>query len=403
MGFKTENRFGFLTDFKETVVGTRQVPEISPQPDYKKSSCSIERMRKNVYYAVIMAGGTGTRLWPLSRQNMPKQALRLIGERTLLQHAVDRVMPLFGAKHIIVSTRAEYVDILQSQVPELSQENFIVEPSGRGTAPAIGLAAVHIRKRNPHAVMAVLTADHFIGKIDRFLTALIAAHQWARDGRLITMGITPLSASTGFGYIEQGESLGASHGLSAYSVERFVEKPDVVNATRMKESGDYCWNSGMFIWSVQRILDEFKRQMPACFKQLERIDAAIGMPDYTPRLTEIWPSIEKQTIDYGIMEGAHNVAVVPVDIGWIDVGSWSSLFQMLPADSCGNVSVGPSLTVDTHDTLTFGKKKLIAAIGVHDLIIVDTDDALLICPKNREQEVREIVRLLEESGQTAWL
>jgi mannose-1-phosphate guanylyltransferase len=171
----------------------------------------------------------------------------------------------------------------------------------------------------------------------------------------------------------------------------------------MKESGDYCWNSGMFIWRVGGILDEFKRQMPLCYELLERIGAAIGGPDYMQRLIDLWPMVSKQTIDYGIMEGARNVAVVPVDIGWIDVGSWSSLFQALECDKLGNLSIGPSVRIDTHNTLTFGKNRLIAAIGVSDLIVVDTDDALLICPRDREQDVREIVRRLEDSGQGALL
>jgi mannose-1-phosphate guanylyltransferase len=355
-----------------------------------------------VYYAVIMAGGTGTRLWPLSRKAMPKQALKLIGDRTLLRHAVERVLPIFGPERIMIATRTEYADILHSQVPEIPLENFILEPEGRGTAPAIGLAAIHIRHKDPEAIMAILTADHFISRVDHFREALGAAEHWAAQRSLVTMGIRPSSPSTGFGYIKQGKELGISHGLPAFLVERFIEKPDHEKAVSMKESGDYCWNSGMFIWRVGGILDEFKRQMPLCHELLERIGAAIGGPDYTRRLIDLWPKMTKQTIDYGIMEGARNVAVVPVDIGWIDVGSWSSLFQALECDALGNLSIGPSVRIDTHNTLTFGKK-LIAAIGVSDLIVVDTDDALLICPRDREQDVREIVRRLEDSGQGALL
>ena len=355
-----------------------------------------------MYYAVIMAGGTGTRLWPLSRKSMPKQALKLIGDRTLLRHAVERVLPIFGPERIMIATRTEYADVLHSQVPEIPFENFILEPEGRGTAPAIGLAAVHIRRKDPEAIMAVLTADHFISRVDHFRKALGAAEHWAAQGFLVTLGIRPSSPSTGFGYIKQGKELGESRGLPAFSVERFIEKPDREKAVCMKEGGDYCWNSGMFIWRVEGILNEFKRQMSPCYELLERIGAAIGGPDYLQRLIDLWPKVTKQTIDYGIMEGARNVAVVPVDIGWIDVGSWSSLFQALEYDALGNLSIGPSVRIDTHNTLTFGKK-LIAAIGVNDLIVVDTDDALLICPRDREQDVREIVRRLEDSGQGALL
>ena len=355
-----------------------------------------------MYHAVIMAGGSGTRLWPLSRKKSPKQALKLIGERTMLNHAVDRIMALFGPERIVVVTRDEHYQVLSGQAPELPPDNFILEPMGRGTGPAIGLAAIHLRKKDPDATMAVLTADHFIADTARFRQALASASKVAANGHLVTLGIKPSSASTGFGYIKQGKSLSTVEDFPVFGVERFIEKPDRETATAMVKSGDYAWNSGMFIWRVDRILEEFKRQMPDFYAQLSQVEAALGTPDYQATIRRVWPQAAKETIDYGIMEGAKDVAVIPVDIGWSDVGSWGSLFELLPTDKNGNIIVGPHAGIDTRGSLLFGKKRLIATIGLKDMIVVDTEDAVLVCPKDREQEVRDIVERLGKDGLDAW-
>lgn len=349
-----------------------------------------------MYYALIMAGGSGTRLWPLSRQNRPKQSLRLVGDRTMYQHAVDRLIPLFPPERIYVVTRAEHAPILMEQSPEIPPENLIVEPEGRGTAPAIGLAAVHLQRRDPDAVMAVVTADHFIADSERFRQALVAAEQAAREDCLVTLGIRPSAPSTGFGYIHQGDIWGKRSGFEIFHVRQFVEKPDLETAVQMVSSGQYSWNSGMFIWRAGRILMEFERQMPQFYAQLEEVAAVLGTPDYDRTLRRIWPRVAKQTIDYGVMEGAKNVVAIPVDIGWTDIGSWGSLLQLLPVDENGNTLVGPHLDIDTHNTLAFGENRLIATLGVEGLIIVDTEDALLVCSKDREQEVRELVDRLKK-------
>ena len=351
-----------------------------------------------MYYAVIMAGGSGTRLWPLSRRNHPKQALKLLGEKTMFQYAVERIRSIFPPERIRVVTLARHAPILMEQVPELPAENFILEPEGRGTAPAIGLAAIHIADQDPDASMVILTADHFITKTQRFCDVLAAAEKIA-VGRLVTLGIQPSNASTGFGYIHQGSLAGEQNGFPFFAVERFTEKPDPDSARKMVDSADYSWNSGMFVWQVGRILKEFKRQMPEFHAQLMEVKAALGSPDYLTTIERIWPQVHKQTIDYGIMEGAHNVVVMPVDIGWTDIGSWGSLFDLLPADADGNVFVGSHIGIDAKNSLIFGDKRLVAVMGVHDLVIVDTQDVLMVCSREREQDVKVLVEVLEQTGQ----
>jgi mannose-1-phosphate guanylyltransferase len=354
-------------------------------------------------YAVIIAGGSGTRLWPLSRRNRSKQSLQLVGKRTMFQHAVDRLAPLFQPAQIYVVTREDQSELLASQVPELPLSNFITEPFGRGTAAAIGLAAIHLQSKDPEPVMAVLTADHFIADPEKFRQVLKAALKAARDGHLVTLGIKPGSASTGFGYIQQGESLGSVEDFPVFRVERFTEKPSLDRARQMLASGNYSWNSGMFVWRVGRILQEFKKQMPDLQAQLLQVGTVLHKPDYKAVLESAWKQVKEQTIDYGVMEHASDVVVIPVDIGWTDVGNWASLAELLPADKNGNIFVGPYKEIDTHNTLVFGGKRLVATIGVQDIVVVDSDDAILICAKQREQEVKEIVERLKQNGDNQWL
>jgi mannose-1-phosphate guanylyltransferase len=351
-----------------------------------------------MYYAVIMAGGSGTRLWPLSRRNYPKQALKLVGDRTMFQYAVERIRSIFPVERILVVTLAKHAPILMEQVPELPARNFILEPEGRGTAPAIGLAAIHIANQDPEARMVILTADHFISKTAHFCEVLAAAEKVA-DGRLVTLGIQPSSPSTGFGYIHQAALAGVENGFPFFTVECFTEKPDLTTARKMVESGEYSWNSGMFVWQVSRILIEFQRQMPEFYGQLMNVRAVLDSPEYQPTIARVWPQVEKETIDYGIMEGASNVVVIPVDIGWTDIGSWGSLVNLLPADDDDNVFVGPHIEIDTQNSLIFGDKRLVAVMGVQDLVIVDTEDVVMVCSREREQDVKALVELLKQTHQ----
>jgi len=246
--------------------------------------------------------------------------------------------------------------------------------------------------------MAVLTADHYIGDAQTFRRVLKAAAKVAQNDYLVTLGITPDAPSTEYGYIEQGEVLTHIDGFEVRIAKRFLEKPELSMAQAMLADGHYAWNSGMFIWKVSRILEEFQAQMPEFYQQISRIGQTIGTPAYESTLEQVWPKIKKQTIDYGIMENAQRVAVLPVDIQWADIGNWNSLKRLFPQDEQGNTQKGDTLLLDCKNTLVLADKRLIAAIGLEDLVIVDTPDALFVCPKDRVQEVREVVERLKTAG-----
>ncbi|MFC1804083.1 mannose-1-phosphate guanylyltransferase [Thermoproteota archaeon] len=346
-------------------------------------------------FAVIMAGGTGTRLWPLSTEAKPKQTHRFFGEYTIFQESVQRIRPLIELDHILIVAGSHHVAELRRQTPNIPEANFIVEPSDMGTAPCIGLAAVQVARRNSESVMVVLTADHYIGDVEGFHVALETAIELALKGHLVTFGIKPSDPSTGYGYIEHGGLLDSIRGLSVLHVSQFIEKPDKKTALEMVKSGRYSWNSGMFIWRVDRIFEEFRLHMPELNNQLLVIGNAVGSPSYTEVLEACWRNVPRETIDYGIMEKASSVLVVPIDIDWSDLGTWSSLMVLLPKDSNGNVVKGKYHGIDTFNSLIYGGDRLITTIGVSDLIIVDTDEALLICEKSQDQKVRDLVKLLK--------
>jgi len=355
------------------------------------------------FYAAIMAGGVGTRLWPLSRSTRPKQALSLFGDRTMFQHTIDRLIPLFPTEHILVVTGPQHAEVLRPQAAELPADNFVLEPIGRDSGPAVGLGAIHLLKRDPEAVMAMLTADHYIAKAERFRAALTAAEKVARSGTIVTLGIKPDFPSTGYGYIQRGELQARVDGFDVFHVARFTEKPDQVTAAAFFESGQYSWNSGMFIWRVDRVLSEFQRQRPKMYDELMTIAGALGTADEEQVLAEVWPQIEKISIDYAIMEGAHDVAVIPVEIGWSDIGSWATLLDIIDGDDQGNVVSGDHLGLDTTRVLVHSQSRLVVTIGLENMIIVDTDDALLVCPKDRAQDVKSVVDRLKQDGRDAVL
>ena len=358
------------------------------------------------FYAVIMAGGVGSRLWPRSRNETPKQFLDLLGGRTLLQETVNRILPLIPLDRLLVVTSEDHADAVRSQVPDLPGENLILEPGPRNTAPCIGLAAVVLEQRDPEALMAVFPADHAIARADVFREAIATAGRLARDGYLVTLGITPNQPHVGYGYIQRGSPLGKTDALPAYRVARFAEKPDLATAQRLVESGEYYWNAGIFVWEAAGILSEVQKHLPGLDDELRRVSAAWGTDQQACVLSESWERVPRISVDYGVMERAGKVAVLPVDIGWDDIGNWAALAGLAEADGHGNsvYGSGQQILLDSTDSYIYTSSgRLVAAVGLEGWIVVDTPDALLICPKDRAQAVREIVEQLKAQGQNRYL
>lgn len=358
-------------------------------------------------YAVIMAGGGGTRLWPLSRKSQPKQTLSFGRPRTLFQMAVDRLEGLIPLERILVVTVADQAALLQAQHPGIPVENYLIEPMPRGTASVVGLAAVALQARDPQAAMIVLAADHFIENVPYFQHCLRAGLAVAQQDYLVTLGISPTFPSTGYGYIQFGEALGSFAGLPVHRALKFKEKPNEETARQFLSGGDHAWNSGMFLWTAERILAEMAQSMPDLTGKLNQIAQVWQTPEQAAVLGAVWPTILSETIDFGVMEKARQVAVIPAaDLGWNDVGSWESLFDVLPADALGNVAVGgESICIDTQNTLVLSEVpgRLVATIGVQDLIVIDTGSALLICARDQAQKVRQVVDTLKKNRQDRYL
>lgn len=364
-------------------------------------------MNRN-YYAVIMAGGGGTRLWPLSRKDSPKQTLKLAGDRSLFEIAVDRLLGHFPADRILVVTSAPLAAHFQQDKPDIPVENYIIEPSGKNTAAAIGLAAVTLKMRDPDAVMAVVTADHFIEREGRFLHVLRAAGEVAELGHLVTLGIQPTFPATGFGYIQQGAYLGTFENIVVFKAERFKEKPDEKTAIEFIEGEDHSWNSGMFIWQVDKIMAEIERQMPQLDGVLNAIASAWDTPAIQAVLEREWETLDKVSIDFGIMEGAEDVAVIPArGLGWSDVGSWNAVYDVLPKSAEGNVlNCEDHIARNTQNTMVFAAEdceRLIVTLGIENLVVVDTPNVLMICDQEHAQDVKAVVDELKEKGLTQFL
>lgn len=349
------------------------------------------------YVAVIMAGGKGERFWPKSRSKYPKQFLKLFGNRTMIQHTVDRILPLMPMENIFIVTNANYKGIVEEQLPDLPEENILVEPVGRNTAPCIGLAAIHAHNKFNNPVMIVLPSDHMILDVPKFQKMLQDAANLAKKKKaLVTLGIKPDKPETGYGYIKfHGEQF-----KGAYEVERFVEKPDKETAGAYLESGQYLWNSGMFIWNTSTILQEIKKHLPETYEKLLTIEKALGKENYEEVLKKEFPTMLSISIDYGVMEKAQNIYVYPSEFGWDDVGSWTALERINEKDSQQNVLNGNVINLDSKGCIVEGNDKLIATIGVEDLIIVDTEDALLVCKKEQAQRIKELLAKLKSNNYT---
>ena len=352
--------------------------------------------------ALIMAGGRGERFWPLSRADRPKQFLDLTGEgKTMIRQTVDRILPVAAPEDIFVATNAAYGEMVREQLPEIPEQNLILEPAGRNTAPCIGLAAMKIRKKYEDALMIVLPSDHLIRMPDRFLETLRTALTVAEEGnKLVTLGITPAYPETAYGYIRY--DAGSFDGR-AYRVDRFVEKPELERAVEYLMSGEYVWNSGMFIWKVSSILSSISRFLPDTFRTLEEIAEAFDTPEEENSLKTLFPGIRSESVDYGIMEKAEEIYTIPGSFGWDDVGSWRTFERIRTADEDGNVCTGNCIAYESTGNIIRGGKKLIAAVGVSDLVIVDTEDVLLVAKKDRTDGVKQILKELREEENTSFL
>jgi mannose-1-phosphate guanylyltransferase len=359
---------------------------------------------KESLYAVIMAGGKGTRFWPRSREKMPKHLLDIEGRKSLLEETVQRVKPLVPAERTLIVTGRNHAVPLIRLLPEIPRENIIVEPVGRNTAACIGLAALHIRKRSRDAIMLILPSDHRITDKVRFRRTLREAAVMADSGEcLVTIGIRPSGPETGYGYIERGGAILKKGDSKVYRVSSIREKPDIAQARKFLKSGGFLWNSGVFVWKASTILKQIDRFLPQLFEGLLKIEKAIGGKREEEVMKKIYPSLPSVSIDYGVMEKADNVLVIPGDFGWSDLGSWDSLWDVSKKDENKNAARGRFIGIDACNSLVYSPEKLVAVVGVSDILVVDTKDALLICRRGRSQDVRSVVEKVVKKGWKKYL
>ncbi len=316
----------------------------------------------------------------------------------MLQQTVERIASIIDPEHVLIVTGQRYVDLVAEQLPDVPRANIIGEPSGKGSAPAIGLGALQIGHDDPDGVMVVLSSDHQIGKPDQFRDALGAAEQVARDGYLVTLGVQPTAPHTGYGYIQRSTSLGTFNDFQAYDVARFVEKPDRATAEEYLATGLYSWNAGIFVWRADMIMEAFKQYMPGLRQQLDALTDTNAAPG-DDAFNHVWDQIAPITIDYGVMERAQRVAVLPIDIGWSDVGDWDTLAALANPDA--QLSNIEHVGLDTQDTLVYSaQNKVIATVGLDNFLVIDTGDALLVAPRDRAQDVKKVVDELRRRGRT---
>jgi mannose-1-phosphate guanylyltransferase/mannose-6-phosphate isomerase len=352
-------------------------------------------------YPVIMAGGSGTRFWPLSRHLFPKQLLRIGGEQTLIQQTMRRVLGCAPAANVLISTNAAQADLIRLQLSEWKDDlaaGFVLEPEGRNTAPAIALAARTIIDRDPDGLMLVVPADHVVTGQRQFEAAVNLASKLALEGFLVTFGIAPTRPETGYGYIRPDTKaiLGKQGPLRGYRVRKFVEKPDLVKATRYLKEGQYCWNSGMFVWRAATILDELRVHQPKIATGIERISGLKGAGASPSSIDDVYRSLPSVSIDNGVMERSARAAVVPVAFTWSDVGSWASLEEVAVTNKAGNVLTGRVVDLESRRSIVYADRRVVATIGLDDMVVVDTPDATLVCPKSRAQDVKKVVEILKQ-------
>jgi mannose-1-phosphate guanylyltransferase len=350
-------------------------------------------------YAVVMAGGAGTRLWPAARQHNPKQLQKLIFEKPLIAETVGRLSAVYSLERIFIVTAQRYVDPIREVVPDLPKVNVISEPFGRNTAAAIALAAFQIHRDDPGSTFAVFPADHVILKPEALYKALEFAHDLALEHRVVDIGVPPSHPETGYGYIELGDELKRRDGLEAHKVQRFVEKPDLQQAREYVRAGNYVWNSGMFVWRAQEYLGALQQELPETYEELQPAFQSGSVA----QLNDAYGNIPDISVDYAIMEKVSDVVALSVDFGWRDIGDWAALYDLMEHDQDGNAVGGEHVSVDTHGSLLLSSKRLIATIGVEDLVVIDTDDVVLVVPRGRAQEVKKLLENLKERGDEVYL
>ena len=343
---------------------------------------------KQDIYGVIMAGGGGTRFWPLSRKKTPKQLLNLSGKDSMVNEALDRLARVAPRENLYIVTNGAQAERMRAVTKgKLAAEHILCEPAARNTAACIGYAAMRIVKTAGDGVMVITPSDAYIRDEAEFARILgIAADAAARTDRPVTIGITPTFPATGYGYIRMGAQQGALR-----AVLSFVEKPDLARARAYIESGEYVWNSGMFVWKASVILQKFRTLLPDIYADLEKIAAAIGTEAEEETLCAVYPKIRSISVDYGILEHCDDILVLPGEFGWNDVGSWDMMNVLHAEDAAGNIRVGDALLLDSKNTTAYSSGRLIAAVGVEGLVIVETPDAVLVCPKDKAQDVKKIV------------
>ncbi len=341
--------------------------------------------------AVILAGGSGTRLWPLSTPSFPKQFLPLPNGKSMIQESLARVEGLISPGQTWVVTGHSMVQLVQEHLPSIPVSNILGEPVGRSTAAAIGWAAATIARRDPQAIMMVLTADHVITKIDVFNQSLRLAARLARQGYLVTLGIKPTGPETGYGYIRYAAPLSEGFDHQAFDGERFVEKPDAVMAQAYLQDGHYVWNSGMFVWKVETILAALQKHLPELARKIDTIAESMGTAQERATLDELWPTLQTISIDYGVMEKANKVAVIPVEIGWNDVGNWEQYASLFPADEHDVRRVGHHEGLGSRNVFVYNNtQRQVFTNGLEDIVVVEMDDKTVICHKDEVQRVKEL-------------
>lgn len=354
-------------------------------------------------FSLIMAGGLGTRFWPASRERLPKQFLKIIGNRTMLEETVRRASPISSGHNVYVVVNQTHEALARKQLAGY-KTLFLAEPSGRNTAACIGLAALHMRRRDENMPIIVLPADHYIANEEKFLRSLLSVAEIAKSEAIVTLGITATRPETGYGYIRTGDERRSTSGEPFYCVDRFVEKPDQETAFKYMEDGSYLWNSGIFAFTARTILSEIRSFLPDLYGGLEEIDHAIDAPEYESVLARVYPGLESISIDYGIMERTTTpVYVLKTDFGWSDVGSWKSLYELRcqSHDENGNLSLGDSVALDSKNNFLYSDAgRTISLLGVDGLIVVDTQDTVLVAKMDRSQELKKVIEGLKNSGRT---